>query len=155
MPTVNSGIRGIFFKGGNVTFPDFFLRVKCFFHDRNFHLGRPKISFSGFKKWQGKNKEKEKSSALVCPLFPPYICNFPPSLFKFSCISTPFSIFSLPLFSWLVNKNFPVTGTVPPAPSPVMPLMIIQGLDGLAQACGLGYVITSYQIWTGGTCYVL
>ena len=32
-----------------VTFPDFFLGVKC--PGRNFHFGRPQTNFSSFKKW--------------------------------------------------------------------------------------------------------
>ena len=38
----------------------------------------------------------------------PYIFSFPPSLSQFSFFSPPFPLFSLPLFSWYVSKNFPV-----------------------------------------------
>ena len=51
--TVQSGVRGMFFRGGKVTFPDFF----PFFPARNtlfpveiFRFGTPQINFKGFEK---------------------------------------------------------------------------------------------------------
>ena len=45
------GVRGIFFRGDKVIFPDFFPGEKCFFPVENSHFGRPKANFSGFQKW--------------------------------------------------------------------------------------------------------
>ena len=44
------GITGIFFRGGQLIFPDFFPGVKWFFPVENFHFGTPKTNFSGFEK---------------------------------------------------------------------------------------------------------
>ena len=44
------GVRGIFFRGYKVIFPDFFPGMKCFFSVENFHFGRPKTNFGGFEK---------------------------------------------------------------------------------------------------------
>ena len=84
----------MFFKGGKVTFPNFFPSVKCFFPSRNFHFGTPKqISMVS------KNDRQKKKRPLLI-----YI----PSLFHFQFSSSPFTIsllflsifpFSLPLFS--------------------------------------------------------
>ena len=46
------GIRGIFFRGGKAIFLEFFPGVKCYFLVENFHFGRRKTNFSGFKKWK-------------------------------------------------------------------------------------------------------
>ena len=62
-----------------------------------------------------KKKKKKKKSSPHFVTFPPCIFNFPPSLFHFNFpIFFPFSLFSLPLLSRQVSRNFPVT--VPPAP---------------------------------------
>ena len=45
---LDRGVRGIFFRGGKVIFPEFFPSVKCFFSVENSHFGRPKTNFSGF-----------------------------------------------------------------------------------------------------------
>ena len=47
-------------QGGKVTFPDFFPAWNALFPGRNFHFGPPQTHFSGFKKWQAKNKTKQK-----------------------------------------------------------------------------------------------
>ena len=53
------GIRGIFFRGGKVIYPDFFPRHEMLFPVGNFHFGTPKKNFSGFEKWKEKNKTKQ------------------------------------------------------------------------------------------------
>ena len=40
----------------------FFAGVKCLFPSRNFHFGRPKINFSGFKSEKQKKKKKKKKN---------------------------------------------------------------------------------------------
>ena len=91
------GIRGKFFRGGKIIFPEFFPGVKCFFLVENSHFGRSKTNFSGFEKWKAKKKKKRSSPHfLTCP---PSIFNFPPSLFRFSFFSSLFSLFSFPVFS--------------------------------------------------------
>ena len=88
------GVRGKFFRGGKIIFPDFFPGVKCFFPVENFHSGRPKTNFSGFEKWKAKKK-----------VFFSF-CNFSSFHFQFSTFPFPIFLlfflhflFSLPLFS--------------------------------------------------------
>ena len=117
-------ITGIFFWGGKVIFPDFFPVVKCFFPVENSHFGRPKNKFSPFFKSekQKKNTKKAKTKKKVLSSF----CNFSTFLFpifhlpfynfsSFLLNFHPFSLFSLPLFSRYVSKNFPVRSLPPPA----------------------------------------
>ena len=110
------GVTGIFFGGGKVVFPDFFLGVKCFFLVENSHFGRPKTNFRHFQKW----KEKKKSSPLFIT-FSPSISNFPPSLLQFSFFPPQFS----PLFPFFLASFYPIRhqkfprqkslgGTLPP-----------------------------------------
>ena len=117
---LSRGVTGIFFWGGKVIFPDFFPGVKCFFPVENSHFGRPKTNFRRFQKW--KKKKKKKGPHLFFWRFPASISNFPPFLLNFH----PFSLFSLPLFSRYVSKNFPVRSLwgalCPPCPPPVTPL---------------------------------
>ena len=132
------GVTGIFFWGGKVIFPNFFPGVKCFFPVENSHFGRPKTNFRRFQKWKArkkkkkkkkkkkrkkeKKKKKKKGPHLFLERFPASISNFPPFLTNFH----PFSLFSLPLFSRYVSKNFPVRslwGAL--CPPPVTPLFKI------------------------------
>ena len=104
-------VTGIFFWGGKVIFPDFFPGMKCFFLVENSHFGRPKTNCCHFQKWKAKKKKKKRSSPLFS-FFSAYN-NFPSFLLNFH----PFSLFSLPLFSQYISKNFPVRslrGTLPP-----------------------------------------
>ena len=104
-----------FFLRGQSHFSWFFPGVKCFFPVQNSHFGTPKTNFC-LQKWKEKKKKKKKKrSSPLFISFPTSISNFPPSCFTifllFFSISTPFpffSIFSLPLFSRYVSKNFPV-----------------------------------------------
>ena len=91
------GVRGIFFRGGKVIFPDFFPGVKCFFPSENSHFGRPKTNFSHFEKWQASTKKKVLSS----------FCNF--SSFHFQYSTFPFSIFLLfcSIFPFFLCLSFP------------------------------------------------
>ena len=79
------GVRGIFFWGGKVIFPDFFPGLKCFIPEGNSHFGRPKTNFSCFEKWKEKKEKKKRS--------PPHFVTFLLPLFQFSTF--PFSIFLL------------------------------------------------------------
>ena len=90
---IDRGIKGIFFRGGKVIFPDFFPRVNCFFRVEDSHFGRLKTNFSGFEKWKAKKKKKKVSSPHFVA-FSSSILNFPPSFFRFS-FSSPFSLASL------------------------------------------------------------
>ena len=107
------GVAGIFFQEGQKPgiwqshFSWFFPRVIHDFPGRNFHFGRQKKS-RGFKKWQAKKKKKRKKRSLFSWFFDPSILYFSASLLQFSFISSPFSLFSLPLFSHLVSKHFPL-----------------------------------------------
>ena len=121
------GVRGIIFRGGKVIFPDVFPGLRCFFPVEYSHFGRATTNFSGFEKWKVKKKKKKKKKGLCSAsrfhVFQPSISNFPTSLLQFSFFSFHF-LFSLPLFSRYVSKNFPVKsvrGTVP-CPLPVTPL---------------------------------
>ena len=105
------GVRGVFFRGGKVIFPDFFPSVKCFFLVGISHFGTPKTNFSGFEKWKKKKKKKKKGKKKGPLLifhfvtFPTSVFNFPPSLSRFS-FSSPFSLFLLPSFSRWVSRDF-------------------------------------------------
>ena len=91
--------------------------MKCFFPVENSHFGRPKTNFRRFQKWKAKKKKEKKSPHLVLERFPASISNFPPFLINFH----PFSIFSLPIFSRYVIKNFPLRslgGHSAPLPPP-------------------------------------
>ena len=59
------GIRGIFFRGDKVIFPDFFPGVKCCFPVENSYFARLKTNFSGFEKWKAKKKKKKKKGPLL------------------------------------------------------------------------------------------
>ena len=127
--------RHILFWGGKVIFPGFFPGVKCFFPVENSHFGKPKTNFRRFQKWKAKKKKKKKKKGplsfcnvfhLPFSIFNLPFYNFPSFLLNFH----PFSLFSLPLFSRYVSKNFPVRslwgGTLPPPPPPppsVTPLL--------------------------------
>ena len=109
-----SGVRGIFFKRGKITFPDFFRREMLFFSRRNFHFGRPLTNFSGFKKWPKKKKKKKKGGVFLSTWLPfllrIYIFYFLPSFLlplMFSLFSSPFSLVPS-LFPRLVSTNIPV-----------------------------------------------
>ena len=66
-----SGITGIFFRGGKVTFSDFFPAWNiCFFPVEIFHFGTPQTNFSGFKKWKAKKKERKKKKGPVLIVIP-------------------------------------------------------------------------------------
>ena len=105
--------------GAKSFFPDFlFPSVKCFFPVEKSHFGRPKTNFSAVvlksekhkKQKTKKRKGKKKVLSSFCN-FPPSIFNFTPSLFpffNFPSFLLHFTFFSLPLFSWWVNRNFPV-----------------------------------------------
>ena len=97
---VDRGIRGIFFRGGKVTFSDFFFHgVKCFFPVENFHFDRPKTNFSHSEKWKAKKKKKKRKKSLL-PIFLLFLLPFPilPFLFQFSFFSPSFCS-SFPFFS--------------------------------------------------------
>ena len=106
------GVRGIFFRGDKVIFPDFlFPSVKCFFPVEKSILVDPKQISVVLKSEKHKKKKKKKKVPSSFCNFPPSIFNFTPSLFlfQFSFFPAPFYFFfSLPLFSQWVNRNFPV-----------------------------------------------
>ena len=116
----HTDVTGIFFWGGKVIFPEFFPGMKCFFPLENSHFGRPKTYFRRFQKWKAKRKKK-RSSPLFRPFLLPFTIfhvpfyNFPSFLPNFHS----FSLFSLPLFSRYISKNFLVKSlwgdTLPPA----------------------------------------
>ena len=104
-----------------------------------FHFGRPRKSFTGFLKVKSK---KKKSPQLFFSHFSTLHFSFSSSFFQFVIIfillfsiffsfSSTFPIFylfSLPLFSWLIAKNFPVKslwGPPAPLPPPVTPLQAL------------------------------
>ena len=92
--------RHIFLRGQS-HFSWFFSRREMLFPGRKFPFCRPKTNFCRFQKWKAK---KKKGPHLFFWRFPASISNFPPFLLNFH----PFSLFSLPLFSRYVSKNFPV-----------------------------------------------
>ena len=116
------GVTGIFFWGGKVIFPDFFLNVKCFFPVENFHLVEPKQILVRSKN-KTKNKQTKKKKRF--PLLHSSFCNFSTfpfwiSTFTFTIFLLFFSTFTpypLALYSWYVGRNFPVRslwgGTMP------------------------------------------
>ena len=55
----NRGVRGIFFWGGKVIFPNFFPGVKCFFPVENPHFGSLTTNFSGLKSELQKSKKQK------------------------------------------------------------------------------------------------
>ena len=87
------GIRGIFSEGAKSFFLIFFPAWNTFFLVEN----PTQNKFRWF--W-----EKKYSAHFVT--FPLSIFNFPPSLLRFSFFSSPFSLFSLPLFS-VGQQKFP------------------------------------------------
>ena len=104
---INRDVRGIFFTGDKIFFPDFFPGVKCFFLVENSHFGRPRKNFLS-------------SLSNLSPFYSPF-ATFP----LISFFSSLFSLSSLPLFSRKVSRNFPVRsvgGTLPPPA--VTPLVI-------------------------------
>ena len=112
------------FHRGQSNFSWFFPGVKCLFPVENSHFGRSKTNFSGFEKWK---KRKRKGPLLIFLTIPPSIFNFPPSLFRFSFFSAPFSLIFLQCLSFPGRSEeiFPVRslwGTLPPPPPPVTPL---------------------------------
>ena len=74
----------------------------------NSHFGRPKTNFRRFQKWKEKGKKILSSfcnfSTFLFSIFHLPFYNFPSFLLNFHT----FSLFSLPLFSRYVSKNFPV-----------------------------------------------
>ena len=100
---MTKGVTGKFFWGGKVIFPDFFPGVKCLFPSRKFpfwytknkFLWKKKVLssfwnyFTHFEMWKAKKKKKRSS---------PHLGTFPSFHFQVSFFSSPFSIFSLPLF---------------------------------------------------------
>ena len=108
--------RKIFLRGQSYFSPAW----NAFIPVGNFHFGTPKTNFSHFEKWKQKKKKKKKRSS---PHFgtilavlksekqkkkkkkkkrnqrsSPHLWTFPSFHFQFSFFSSPFSIFSLPLF---------------------------------------------------------
>ena len=116
---LNQGLNRHIFLRGQSPFFWFFSGVKCFFQVQNSHFGRPKTNFRRFQKWKAqKKKKKKKGPHLFLERFPASISNFPPFLVNYH----PFSLFSLPLFSRYVSKNFPVRSLGGGHPPPVTPL---------------------------------
>ena len=98
------GITGIFFWGGIVIFPDFF-------PVENSHFCRPKTNSHRFEKWKAKKKKKRKEKKVLNSFYNFSYSHFQFSTFpfKFSFFSSQFShlsLFSLPVFSPYVSKNF-------------------------------------------------
>ena len=90
----SSGVRGIFFKGGKITFPDLFL-VWMFFPGRSFDFGTPK-PFSGSKSENQNKKQTNKKMVLYSfSYFSPSLSKF----YNFPSFLLHFPPFSLPLFS--------------------------------------------------------
>ena len=87
--------RKIFPRGQN-HFSWFFFPVwNAFFPVENFHFGTPKTNFCHFEKWKAKKKKKKKKDPLLILLLLELFSSFH---FQFSFFSSPFSVFSLPLF---------------------------------------------------------
>ena len=89
------------------------------------HFGRPKTNFRRFQIKSEKQKKKKKKNVLTLFLFHNFFyfhfqfSTFPLSIFLLNF--HPFSLFSLPLFSRYVSKNFPVRslwGAFCPLPLP-------------------------------------
>ena len=93
-----SGVRGLLFRGGKVTFPDFSRLEICIYPVIIAHFGTPQTNFSGFQKVTSKKIIKQGSSASFLYLFPS-LFDFHVFLFKVSFFSSPFSLSSWPLFS--------------------------------------------------------
>ena len=119
---VGRGIRGIFFRGAKSLFLIFSRREMLFFPLEISILVDPKQISAVSKKWKAKKKKK-----VLCF----FSHHFPLQLtwFFYSSPSTIFLLFffifpfSLPLFSWLVSKNFLVKNiwehSAPPPPPPL------------------------------------
>ena len=90
-------LRGIFSRGGKITFPDFFPSVKYAFS----RLGRPQTNFSGFKRRQAKNIIKKKGGPLLIFIIFPSIFNLSPLPFQIPFFPLHLSIFSFFLVSLL------------------------------------------------------
>ena len=58
----DSGVTGIFFRGGKVTFPVFSRCEICFFPVEIFNFGITQTNFRGFKKWTAKKKTKQNKT---------------------------------------------------------------------------------------------
>ena len=95
-----SGIRGILFSGGEVTFPDFPGR----FPGRNLHFGTLKTKYSGSKSEKQKKKQTNKQTKtkkattttkkVLCSFsyFLPFNFQFSPSFYNFSSFLLPFPL---------------------------------------------------------------
>ena len=81
----SSGVRGIFFRGSNLTCSQFFQAWNMSFPSRIFHFGRPQTNLSIFKKWK---KDRKK---ILCSF-----SDFSPFNFKFSTFPVTISFFSCP-----------------------------------------------------------
>ena len=103
---LSRGVTGKFFWRGKATFPGMILA----FSRTNFHFGRPKKSFNGFPKVNYICYNFSSFSSFPLPFF---LLSF--AIFHF------FTFFSLPRFSQLFAKNFPVkvsVGHSAPLPPP-------------------------------------
>ena len=103
--------RNIFQRGqsprGKSHFSWFFPCVKCFFPVENAHIGRQQKKYQWF--WKVKSTPFTSLS--------PSNFNFPPSLFRFSFLSSPFSLFpclSFPSRSAEISRWEVSGGTLPP-----------------------------------------
>ena len=119
--TEGSGVRGIFFRGGKVTFSRFFSAWNLLFPAKNFKfsiLVDPKQISAVSKKWQKKKKKKKKGPMLIFINFH-FNFQFPTSsLLNFPHFPLHFPFFPCPSFpgrSAKIPGEKYQGGTLPPA----------------------------------------
>ena len=139
------GIRGIFFRRGKVTFPDFSRHEMLFFFpvEISILVDAKQIKFHWLQK---SDKQKKKSPLLIFVPFPLtiYISSFS---FPFFFFSSPFSLFSWPLFSQLASKNFlvkNVCGALCPPACYATECTIIVNIGVGSVKCALYYRVSQH-----------
>ena len=100
----SSGVRGIFFRGGKVTFSDLFPAWNTLSPVKKILFWYTPNKFQWFRKV----KKKKKGSSAQFHTSSLSIFSFPLSSSQFFFFSPPFPFFSLPLFSRYVSRNFPL-----------------------------------------------
>ena len=146
---MTSGVRGIFFSGGKVTFPEFFSwREICFFPVKilSILVNPNKIQNSVVSKSDKQKKKKRKEKILA------HFRTFPPLIFQFSTSSLS-NFPSFPLhFPFLPCPSFPsgsakvspvknVRGVLCNPPKPVTPLIMTLDKLNIGYKLMLGKIV--------------
>ena len=95
------GVRGIFIRGGKVTFPDFFLALNILFPGRNFSFWYTPNKFQWFQKVKS---EKKKGPLHVISYFFPSIFSFPLPFHNFPSFLLHFPFFLCLYFPCMSTK---------------------------------------------------